>query len=200
MSGLRQEVAAGVVERIDRFREVTGRLTPGPLLVRGAVFAFTVCALLVALPAALLTSPRSAAALVLVAAVPAVFPRTRLTTLVVVAVVLAWLLATTTYAEPVTAVRLATLSCLLYLVHTTTALAAVLPYDTVLAPAVLVRWLARTAGVLALTALFAVAAVAGAGMVAGRPFLVASVVGLLLTAALAGLLAALRRRDTGSTD
>jgi hypothetical protein len=192
------EVGREVLARLDRFREATGRITPGPLLVRGSVFAFTVCALLVALPTELLTSPRAAAALVLVAAVPAVFPRTWLTTPVLLAVVLAWLLATTTYAEPVTVVRLGTLSCLLYLVHTTTALAAVLPYDTVLAPAVLVRWLARTAGLLALAVVFAVLAAAGAAAVDGRPFLVASIVGLLLTAALAGLLAALRRRDTDS--
>jgi hypothetical protein len=194
------EVGREVRERLDSFREATGRITAGPLLVRGSVFAFAVCALLVALPGALLSSPRSAAALVLVAAVPAVFPRTRLTTLVVVAAVVAWLLATTTYAEPVTVVRLGTLSCLLYLLHSATALAAVLPYDTVLAPAVLVRWLARTAVVLGVTALFAVAATAGAAAVEGRPFLVASVVGLLLTAALAGLLVALRKRDTGSPD
>jgi hypothetical protein len=189
------EVGREVLARLDRFREATGRITPGPLLVRGSVFAFTVCALLVALPTELLTSPRAAAALVLVAAV---FPRTWLTTPVLLAVVLAWLLATTTYAEPVTVVRLGTLSCLLYLVHTTTALAAVLPYDTVLAPAVLVRWLARTAGVLVLAVVFAVLAAAGVAAVDGRPFLVASIVGLLLTAALAGLLAALRRRDTDS--
>jgi len=69
----------------------------------------------------------------------------------------------------------------------------VVPYDMVLVPAVLVRWLARTVMVLAATAVFAVAA-AGAGAVGGRPVLVASIVGLLLTAALAALRAGMRKR------
>jgi hypothetical protein len=194
MSSFLGEVRSGVAERLTAFRDATGRMTPGPLLVRGAVFAFAVCALLAALPGELLTSPRAAAGLVVVGAAPAVFPRTRVTTFVLLGTVLGWLVATTSYAEPVALTRLVTLSCLLYLLHTTAALAAVLPYDTVVAPTVLVLWLARTVLVLILTVGFAVAALVGSRAVGGRPLLVASIVGLLLVAALAGLLATLRRR------
>jgi hypothetical protein len=181
-------------ERVDSARNRATRVTPGTLLVRGAAFAFTIAALLVAFPAQVLTVPTAAALLVVLAAVPALVPRTRFTTAVVLVAVFGWLASTTAYTEPVTLTRLVTLACLLYLVHTTTALAAVLPYDTVLSPLVLANWLARTAVVLALTTVFAVAAVTGVRATGGRAYLVASISGLLLVAALAALLAALRRR------
>src|SRR5262245_6232134 len=106
MSGIGREVAAGVTERLDRFRGVTGRITAGPLLVRGAVFAFALAGLLVAVPAQLLTAPWAAGVPVLVAAVPAVLPRTGWPTAVILATVAAWLAATTVYAEPVVPTRL----------------------------------------------------------------------------------------------
>jgi hypothetical protein len=163
------------------------------LLVRGAAFVFAAGALLVAAPGEILALPGAAAALVVCGTLPAFAPRTRLTTVVLFFAVLGWIAATTTYAEPVTLSRLVALACLLYLVHTTTALAAVLPYDAVVAPAVLVRWLSRTVGVLALTAGFAFVAVLGVRAVGGHAYLVAAVAGVLLVAALAGLLALLRR-------
>jgi hypothetical protein len=184
----------GVRDRLDSLREQATRITPGTLLVRGGAFAFAAGALLVASPADVLTRPGAAVGLVACGAAPALAPRTRLTTMVVLLAVLGWLASTTTYGEPVTLPRLVTLSCLLYLVHTTTALAAVLPYDTIVAPAILVRWLGRTVLVLALTAGFAVAAVLGVRAVGSQAYLVAAVTGVLLVAALTGLLALLRRR------
>jgi hypothetical protein len=186
-------VGREVRDRLDSLRERASRITPGTLLVRGGAFAFAAAALLVAFPGDLLALPGAAAGLVVCGAVPALAPRTRLTTIVLLLAVGGWITATTAYAEPVTVPRLVVLACLLYLVHTTTALAAVLPYDTVVSPAVLVRWLARTAVVLALTAGFAVAAVLGSQAVGGHAYLVAAVAGVLLVAALAGLLALLRR-------
>jgi hypothetical protein len=188
------EVRDSVAERIREFRYATGRMTPGPLLVRGALFAFGVCALLVALPGELLARPASAGTVVVFAALPALFPRSRMTTIALLVAIAGWMASTLLYREPVTVPRLVTLACLLYLVHTASALAAVLPYDTVVSPGVLVAWLARTALVLALTAGFAVAAAFGVAATAGQPLLVASIAGLLLMAALAGLLAALRNR------
>jgi hypothetical protein len=190
MSGLARDLRA----RVDTARAAATRVTPGTLLVRGAVFAFALLALLVAYPTDLLFTPGALAALVALAAIPALLPRTRLTTIVIFVAVLGWLAATTAYAEPVTAPRLLTLACLLYLLHTTAALAAVLPYDTVVSPAVLAHWLARTAAVLALTAVFAFAAVVGVRAAGGKAYLVASISGLLLVAALVALLAALRDR------
>ncbi|HEV7964652.1 MAG TPA: hypothetical protein VGP57_19065 [Actinoplanes sp.] len=182
----------GVRDRLDSLRERAARVTPGTLLVRGGAFAFAAGALLVAFPGEILAAPGAAVGLVICGAVPALAPRTRLTTMVLLLAVVGWLAATTAYGEPVTLARLVALACLLYLVHTTTALAAVLPYDTIVAPAVLVRWLTRTVVVLALTAGFAVAAVLGVRAVGVHAYLVAAVAGVLLVAALAGLLATLR--------
>lgn len=182
----------GLRERVAGWRAAALRITPATLLVRGAVFACGYAALLLAYPAAVLVP--ALGPLALVALVPAVAPRTRFVTVALLLAVFGWLAATTRYGEPVSLPRLAALACLLYLAHTTAALAAVLPYDTVVAPAVLVRWLTRAAVVLAVSAAFAVAAAAGADAVAGRAYLVASIAGLLLVAALAALLATLRRR------
>jgi hypothetical protein len=186
-------VLRGVREWLDSLRERANRITPGTLLVRGAAFAFAASALLVAYPGEILAVPGAVVGLVVCGAVPALAPRTRLTTLVLLLAVGGWIAATTAYAEPVTLSRLVALACLLYLVHTTTALAAVLPYDTVVAPAVLVAWLTRTVVVLALTAGFAVAAVLGVRAVGVHAYLTAAVAGVLLVAALAGMLALLLR-------
>jgi hypothetical protein len=182
----------GVRGRIDGWRVAATRITPATILVRGAVAGFGLLALLVGYPSDLVFTPSVAAALVTLATLPALLPRTRLTTAVIGVAVLGWLAATTAYDEPVTLARLVTLACLLYLLHTTAALAAVLPYDTVVSPAVLVNWLARTVVVLALTTGFAVLAAAGVRASGDRSYLVASISGLLGVVALAGLLAALR--------
>jgi hypothetical protein len=181
-------------ERLDAVRTRAARVTPGILLVRGAVLAFAVAALLVAFPAEMLSRPPAAAVVVVLSAAPALAPRTRVTTAVLLAAVAGWLAATTAYGEPVTLTRLVALACLLYLVHTTTALAATLPYDTVVSPAVLVHWLARAVAVLVVTAGFAVAAVVGVRAAGGGAYLIASIAGLLLVAALTALLAAQHRR------
>lgn len=180
-------------ERLDSVRTRAARVTPGILLVRGAVLAFTSAALLVAFPAETLSRPVAASVLVVLSAAPALVPRTRITTAVLLVAVVGWVAATTAYGEPVTLTRLAALACLLYLVHTTTALAAALPYDTVVSPAVLVHWLARAVVVLAVTVAFAVAAILGVRATGGGAYLIASIAGLLLVAALAALLATLRR-------
>jgi hypothetical protein len=178
--------------RLAGWRAAMLRVTPATLLVRGTVFACTFAALLLAYPAAVLVS--ALGPLAVVALVPAVAPRTRFVTIALLLAVFGWLAATTRYGEPVGLPRLVALSCLLYLAHTTAALAAVLPYDTVVAPTVLVRWLTRAAVVLAVSGVFAVVTAAAADAVAGRAYLVASIAGLLLVAALAALLATLRRR------
>jgi hypothetical protein len=189
-------IARGVRERIDGWRAAAARITPATILVRGAVAGFGLLALVVAYPADLVFTPDGGAGLAALATLPALLPRTRLTTVVIAVAVLGWLAATTAYQEPVTVSRLVTLACLLYLLHTTAALAAVLPYDTVVSPTVMVTWLARTTVVLALTTGFAVAAAAGVRATGDRSYLVASISGLLLVMALAGLLAALRPRRT----
>jgi hypothetical protein len=173
---------------------MVARATAGPLLVRGTVFASGLVALFLAYPVEMVTSA-PAALLVAVAVLPALRPRGMLVTTVVFAAVLGWLIATTVYAEQVTVWRLAALAGALYLLHTTAALASVLPYDTVVAPSVLLGWLLRAVAVVLLTAAFAVAVLLGVLPVGGnRSFLLASIVGLAVMATLALLLAYLRRR------
>src|SRR6266508_4406281 len=65
------------------------------------------------------------------------------------------------FASALTVWRLAALAGALYLLHTTAALASVLPYDTIVAPGVLLGWLVRAALVIVLTVAFAVAVMLG---------------------------------------
>jgi hypothetical protein len=197
MSGFVQElvlVRRGFADRVELARRMVARATAAPLLVRGTVFASGLVALLLAYPVEMVTGA-PAGLLFAVAVLPALRPRGMLVTTVVFAAVLGWLIATTLYAEQVTVWRLAALAGVLYLLHTTAALASVLPYDTVVAPSVLLGWLLRAAVVVMLTAAFAVAVLLGVLPVGGnRSFLLAPIVGLAVMAALALLLAYLRRR------
>src|SRR6266545_3185956 len=114
-------VRRGFADRVELARRMVARATAGPLLVRGTVAVSALAALLLAYPVE--TVRGAPVGLLLVVAV-------------VIAAVLGWLVATTVYAERVTVWRLAALACALYLLHTTAALASVLPYDTVGAPGV----------------------------------------------------------------
>jgi hypothetical protein len=190
-------VRRGFGDRIELTRRVIARATAGPLLVRGTVFGSALLAMLLAYPAELFRSGPGALVLVL-AALPAMAPRGALVTVTVLAAVVGWIAATTLYAEPgqpIALWRLAALAGALYLLHTTAALAAVLPYDTVVAPDVLLGWLLRAVVVIVLTAGFAVAVLVGV-LPLGRagPYLVASILGLTVMAGLAWLLVRLRRR------
>src|SRR6266508_1689191 len=186
-------VRRGFADRVELTRRMVARATAGPLLVRGTVFASAVTALLLAYPGETVRSGASGLLLAL-ATLPALRPRGMLVSTVVFTVVFGWVLATTLYAEPVTVWRLAALAGALYLLHTTAALASVLPYDTIVAPGVLLGWLVRAALVIVLTVAFAVAVMLGILPVANRSFLLASIAGLGGMAALALLLAVLRRR------
>jgi hypothetical protein len=136
-----------------------------------------------------------AGALLVVALLPALRPRGALVTTVIFIAVLGWMITTGLYVEPITVWRLAALAGALYLLHTTAALASVLPYDTVVAPGVLLGWLLRAGVVVVLTAGFTVAVMLGVLPIGGgRSFLIASIVGLAVMASIASLLAYLRRR------
>jgi hypothetical protein len=73
-------------ERLDEAVETARRTTPGPLLVRVAVFLFGAVGLLVAWPLELVIGPGFLVAIVL-AALPALLPRGRMTTFVIVTAV-----------------------------------------------------------------------------------------------------------------
>jgi hypothetical protein len=97
-------------------------------------------------------------------------------------------------AEPVTFWRLVGLAAALYLGHSLTALAAVLPYDAIVEPEVLARWLSRAFLVVAASAALALALLVGSAVWGGEPLLIASLLGLGVAVGLAALLAWLLRR------
>lgn len=182
-----------VLSWIDNLIDGVRRTAPGPMLVRAGVFVTALAAQLVAWPAALVLN-RTILVLVVLAVLPVLAPRSWLVSLVIFAGVLGWLASTTAYQEPLTYWRLVLLAGLLYLLHTLAALAAVLPYDAVISPGVLVGWVRRCGVVVLLTAGVAMFTLLLPSYLPGQRFLVASLVGLGLILAVAAYLAALVRR------
>ncbi len=184
---------AALTDRVRRVRTVATRATLTPLLLRCGVFLCALAAFTVAYPAPVLAS-RVTGVLLLVAALPALWPRGWGATLVAVGAVGGWILDTTWYEQPVALWRLLALAGLLYLVHTLAALAAVLPYDAVVATEVVAHWLARAFAVVLGSAVLAVTVLALTGAAGGGAFLAASLLGLVVAVGVAGLLAWLPRR------
>jgi hypothetical protein len=176
-------------ERLDEAVSSARRTTPGPLLVRVGVFLAGAVGLLVAWPLELVIGPGFLVALVL-AAMTALFPRGRLTTGVILVAVVGWEVGALGYGESPTYVRVIVVATALYLQHNLAALAAVLPYDAIIGPGVLLRWLGRAVAVVALTAALGLFAVVAPLYVSGR-YLVASLAGLALMGLIVAYLARL---------
>ena len=195
MSGVQDPRAprTGPLSFVDDVTTTVRRAAPGPMLVRLGVFAAGLLAQVVAWPGAVLAG-RALLVLIVLAVLPVLAPRTRLVTVGIVAAVLGWLAATTAYGEPLRYWRVVLLAGLLYLLHTLAALAAVLPYDAVVSPGVLGRWLVRAGVVLLLTVAVAMFTLLIPVYLGDQRYLLASLVGLAVTAGLAGYLALLVRR------
>jgi len=103
-------------------------------------------------------------------------------------------LSTAESGERIELWRLLGLAAFLYLAHSLAALAAALPYDAVVAPEVLFRWIARALAVVLAAAALGVVLVAVAGLGGGRTLLAAALGGLVVAVGLAGLLGWLARR------
>jgi hypothetical protein len=183
------ETIARVRERINEAVATTRRTTPGPLLVRLGVFLTGAVGLVLAWPFELVAGPGFFVALGL-AAVPAFAPRGRLTTGVILIAIIGWEVSALGFGQTPEFLRIVILATALYLQHNLSALAAVLPYDAIIAPGVLLRWLARAGMVVGLTAGIALFAVVAPLYVTGR-YLVASLAGLALMGLLVGYLARL---------
>ena len=199
MSALTDELrlmGGNVQEQAARLRRTVQHTMPGPLLVRIIVFACGAAALAVAY-GPVVSGPYAVPALAVAALLPALLPRTQVPAWVLFVAAFGWLLSAAAYPPPVGALRLAALSVLLYLLHAAAALAAMLPYDTVVPPRVLARWFARAGGVVVASTLFAfVLALLGA-RVGSRTYLAASLAGLAAAVALAVVLARARRAGDG---
>ncbi|MEV0714357.1 hypothetical protein [Asanoa sp. NPDC050611] len=172
------------------------RATLIPLLVRVAIFAAFLAAMGFAFPPPLFFG-RTVAALVVVAAIPALAPRGAATTLLIVAIVVGWVVVTAESVEGIQLWRLLGLATTLYLAHTLAALAAVLPSDSMVATEVLVRWVARAAAVVLAAAVCGVLLVSIAGIGDDEALTVAALGGLVVAVTVAALLGWLVKRRAG---
>lgn len=185
-------IGSGIGSRITRLGGLLRRASPGASLVRFTAGAATFVGLAVALPS---LDARVGLAFVLPAAVAvALFPRTWIVSLVLVAAVVAWVATTIVHERHLSPWRLAVLALALYLAHAAVGLAAVLPYDAVVAPAVLARWAARSGMVAIASVGAAMLAFLALSMLPPFPTMAGPIVGSLVAAALAGLLAWLAHR------
>jgi hypothetical protein len=186
-------IRQGFTDRVARARRIMARATALPLAVRAAIFVSALLAQAFAYPVQVLTGS-SAILVIVLAALPALWPRTAAVTVTWVVIVTGWVLTSTLYAGVASLARLLGLTVCLYLVHTGAALAAVLPYDAVVEPSVVARWVLRAAFVIAVAGGASVAALSWVGRVQPRTFQVSTVVGLALTVLIGWLLTLAVRR------
>jgi hypothetical protein len=186
-------VLTAISGRIERARTTAGRATLWPFLVRGGIALCFVLALTVAWPPSI-TAGRYLVVLFAVAIYPAIAPRGRATTFAVLVVVAGWILDTTWYDARVALWRVLTMATLLYLGHTLSALAAVLPYDAIVNLDVVTTWLGRALLVVLISAVLTVTALGLSSALAGGAFVIATIVGLAAAVGATMLLSRLIRR------
>ena len=176
----------------DRWRSRARRTTPGALLVRGLLLLSALVMFGLATPPELLL--RAAPLVVLGAAVVTLAPRTGLVTLALLGAAGGWVFTTIVSETAVGTWRLAALTAAMYLVHAAAAFAAVLPHDAVVDQAAVLWWLLRVGVVACASAGVAVAAVAGAARLPGRPMLLAALAGVVVVGVLVRALGRMARR------
>ena len=184
---------SSITDRLGRVQVVLGRAMLVPMLVRLGIAASFVLAMTVAWPQAVVAG-RFMALLFVIAVYPAVAPRGRGATAAVLVVVAGWLADTAYYDNRVALWRVLAIATLLYLGHTLTALAAVVPYDAVVTLDVVAGWLLRAGAVVLISAVLTVIALGLADQLAGGPFVVATLVGLAAAVGATLLLVRLLRR------
>ncbi|MEV4533741.1 hypothetical protein AB0J82_07910 [Asanoa sp. NPDC049518] len=182
-----------LTQRFRRLHTTITRATMVPLLIRVGGFAAFLAAMGFAFPPALFFG-RTVAALVLVAALPALAPRGVTTTLLIVAIVVGWVIVTAESVEGIELWRLLGLSTSLYLAHSLAALAAVLPSDALVATEVLARWVARAAAVVLAAAVCGVLLVSIAGIGGDSSLTLAALGGLVVAVTIAAVLGWLVKR------
>lgn len=167
------------------------RSSAGAVLARSIAVTCGIVGAVVVVPVELISlgDPRVAAIVVPAAVGVGLLPRTRWVTLYALAVVLVWLFTTLVLSEPVAVWRVGLLTAALYVMHTSATLAAVLPYDAVMAPGVLWAWARRTGAVLGAGLGTGLGGMALAGALPQASSWAGPVAGALIAAGLAGVLA-----------
>jgi hypothetical protein len=192
------ELGKDLIDRLINVIRRIRRIQPGPALMRLAAGAAAMGALLVAAPAAAAQSSQ-AGLLVPFAIVVVFFPRTRWVGIAALVSVLLWLLATIADDGPPPLWRLGALAGILYVMHSAAAVAAVLPYDAVVAGRVLLRWAARTIAVTAVSVAIGLGGYAVVDRLPTQRSIIGPIVGAVLAAMLVGMLA-LQLRRAGTID
>jgi hypothetical protein len=189
-----RDMREGLASRIRRWRTMAARATPGPMLVRGGLWATGILAMVLAYPGSLLLQ-RYGLVVGLLALLPALAPRSLLVTPVILVAAAGWVISTMAYGQPVTLWRLVLLAGSLYLVHNMAALAAQLPYDAIVTGEVLMRWFARAGLVLAGTLVLGVYLLVIGEILDGSAVLLATLVGFGIAIGVTFVLARQFRRQ-----
>lgn len=183
----------GFQDRIARTRRIFARATAWPFGVRLVVFAAAMIAQGCAYPPkAMLGAPTLM--IIVLAVLPALWPRTAWVTVFWLVTVTGWVAATMLYDSQITLPRLIGLSVALYVVHSGSALAAVLPYDAVVDQVVIVRWLMRAALVIIVSMGLSVGGLYVVSSWPPKYYLAATILGLLPVVGVVWLIAFVARR------
>ncbi|MEV6965643.1 hypothetical protein AB0M47_11040 [Hamadaea sp. NPDC051192] len=168
----------------ERVLTAVSRITPATLLVRGAVFVLTTACLVMAIPS-FLFGPRPILAAAVLALVVALAPGSRIVTVVLLLAAVGWGAAWLGRLDQISPLELVAFGSLLYLAHSSATLAALIPYDAVVTPEVLVRWFVRALAVVAASAVISLALLVGISALAGfNGAAIASLLGLAAAVAL----------------
>jgi hypothetical protein len=189
-----RDVGIGIASRGRAFAAALRRTTAAVLLLRLLVFGALLAATALAVPAEFIfTRPFLLA--VLAAGAPALFPRTRMVGFCLIGITVLWVLATNLFDDGAPAAwRVLGMAAALYVAHTAAAFAAVVPHDCAIAPAALRRWAMRTALILLVSLGLSAAGMALFGRLAPVSSMTGPILGSLVAAGLAGILAWLVRR------
>jgi hypothetical protein len=187
------EVLDSVTERVRALRFAANRVSLTPLLVRGGIFLAVLVGFVLAYPVEMLAG-RALLGLLVVALLPAVGPRRVWPTFAALVTVGGWLLATAGYGREVALWRLLGVAVALYLAHTLCALASVLPYDAVVDPDLVVRWLTRAGAVLLASSVLGILLIQVGEFGTAGGFQAVTVAGLLVAVGVSALLGWLLRR------
>lgn len=182
-----------LLQRLSRIPTVVRRATVVPVLVRCGIALAGLLALAVAWPTELLAS-QFVVPLLVIAVWPAFAPRGRSATFAAMVTVTGWIVDTAGYDSRIALWRVITLATLLYLGHTLTALAAVLPYDAVVNLDVPGLWIGRALIVVLISAVLSVLALGLTADLGGDAFQLATLAGLAAATGVTVILVRLTRR------
>jgi len=181
-----------------KWMETVSRITPAALLVRGTTFVMMTIALVMAIPSFLFT-PRLVLFSAVAGIVVALAPGSRIVTVALVVAALGWGAAWTGRLAEISPLELVAFGSVLFLAHSSASLAALIPYDAVVAPEVLVRWYVRALAIVAASALIALALLVGVSAMNGfSGAAAASLAGLAAAVALVALGVRLARQKSSS--